>query len=157
MIIPIDDGGFQGMRIVGCSEFMPFADEQFDSVVYATSLDHVCSLKSTIRETHRILKVDGKAIIWMGDRSSSLLRKLRNWVARPIRNLLKGYRTDKYAVYPNMTVLYVPDGAVDPFHSYSENPVEIAALLKQGGLHLENKSQKNRDQVFLSFVKRPPT
>ncbi|MEO7725740.1 MAG: methyltransferase domain-containing protein [Burkholderiales bacterium] len=152
---PIDDRSFHGMRITGCSEFMPFADQQFDTVVYATSLDHVCSLDATIEETRRILKANGKLIIWMGDRSASPWRKFRNWLVTPLRNLVKGYRTDKYSVYPDLTVLYIPDGAVDPFHSYSENPKKIAASLKRAGFGLEDQSQKNRDQVFLSFVKLP--
>ncbi len=152
---PLDDHGFQGMRIVGCSEFTPFAGEQFDTIVYATSLDHVCSLKYTIAETYRILKLNGRVIVWMGDRSTSLLRRFRNWLVTPLRNLVKGYRTDKYVVFPNLTVMYVPDGAVDPFHSYSENPDMVSALMKHAGLRLVNKSQKNRDQVFLCFEKPP--
>jgi ubiquinone/menaquinone biosynthesis C-methylase UbiE len=66
-IDPIEDRSFRGIRIVGCSEFMPFEDEQFDVLIFATSLDHVCSLGYTISESYRILVDGGKVMIWMSD------------------------------------------------------------------------------------------
>jgi SAM-dependent methyltransferase len=150
---PIDNRSFRGLRIVGCSEFMPFPDASIDTAVFATSLDHVCSLTATTRETARVLKPDGRVIVWMGDRSVSvarrILRILRTWV----RNVAKGYRTDRYWVYPNGTVLLVPPGAVDPFHSYHEDPRRIVRLMRDCGLRLIEHDSKVRDEVFLCFAK----
>ena len=62
-IDPIDDRSFCGMRVTGCAEFMPFPDGFFDALIFATSLDHVCSLRQTIRESHRVLRQGGKCIV----------------------------------------------------------------------------------------------
>jgi hypothetical protein len=49
---PIDSRMFRGYRVVGCTEFMPFADATFATVVFATSLDHVCSVTATVAEVN---------------------------------------------------------------------------------------------------------
>jgi SAM-dependent methyltransferase len=151
---PIDDRGFEGTRIVGCSEFTPFADEQFDTIVFATSLDHVCSLDDTIRETNRILVNSGRVIIWMGDRSMSFTKRLKNWLITQYSSLKKGYRIDRYAVFNNFTVLYIPKRAVDPFHSYHESPAQTIALMDRLDFDLTDKTVNNPDEVFLCFTKR---
>lgn len=54
---PLDEMTFDGVQVVGCSEFTPFPDDYFDTIVFGTSLDHVCSLDDTMREArHRLLK-----------------------------------------------------------------------------------------------------
>lgn len=50
----------------GFAEFLPWADEQFDVVVFATSLDHVLSLEKTLDEVCRVLRPGGKCIVWTG-------------------------------------------------------------------------------------------
>lgn len=154
---PMDDRSFEGMRIVGCSEYTPFADQQFDTVVFATSLDHVCNLVDSIRETNRILVHDGRVIIWMGDRSASLLGHLRRWVSNKYQSLKRGYRVDRYAVFENFTVLYIPKGAVDPYHSYHESPAQVISIMRQTGFELLDKTVNNPDEVFLTFNKPLPT
>lgn len=47
-------------------EFLPWNDDSFDTVVVATSLDHVLSLKKSLQEIHRVLKPGGKVLIWLG-------------------------------------------------------------------------------------------
>lgn len=152
---PMSDRHFQGFRITGCSEFMPFADAQFDTIVFATSLDHVCSFEQTAAESYRIMAPGGRLIVWMGDRSLSLLERVRRWLVTPLRNLIKGYRTDRYVVYPNYTVLYVPNGAVDPYHSYHESPGRVERLLARSGFRRLDQTHNGPDEVFLSFEKPP--
>jgi SAM-dependent methyltransferase len=50
----------------GIAEFLPWADSQFDVVLFATSLDHVLSLEKTLEEVHRVLRPGGKCIVWAG-------------------------------------------------------------------------------------------
>ena len=150
---PIDDKSFSGMRVVGCAEYMPFADAQFDGVVLATSLDHVCSPEKTIAECHRTLTVGGRVLIWMSDRSHLSMNRLKRWWENKKLNSLKGYRADKYIVYPNWTVLYVPDGAVDPYHSYNEDPKEVVSNMKAQGFQHDDMVYKNRNEIFMSFRK----
>lgn len=68
-IEPIKESCFFGNLITGCSEYMPLASNSIDVVIYATSLDHVCSLDQSISETFRVLKNNGKVILWVSDQS----------------------------------------------------------------------------------------
>jgi ubiquinone/menaquinone biosynthesis C-methylase UbiE len=141
-IDPIDDKSFKGIRITGCAEFMPFPNGSFDAIVYATSLDHVCSLKKTVDETYRVLSRGGKIIIWMSDRSVSLFEKIKNmeelWMNRLI--LKFGFKKEKLR-------------AVDPFHSYLENPKRIIRRMRKAKLILNNMQSHHKNAVFLSFQK----
>ena len=47
-------------------EFLPWSDCSFDTVVIATSLDHVLSLNASLTEVRRVLKPGGKLLIWLG-------------------------------------------------------------------------------------------
>jgi hypothetical protein len=152
-IDPIENRSFRGMRIVGCSEFMPFGDDQFDALIFATSLDHVCSLEHTMKESSRILVKDGKVIIWMSDHGRSFLSKGRSWLRSKIANLRKGYRTDKFVTYPNWMVLYRPHGAADPFHASLETPQKVISTMNQN-FGLVDSVYNNTDEIFLCFSKQ---
>jgi ubiquinone/menaquinone biosynthesis C-methylase UbiE len=142
------------MRIVGCAEFMPFDDAQFDGIVFATSLDHVCSIEKTIDECYRTLTIGGRILIWMSDRSRpSFLVRIKQWLNQRKYNWKKGYRADKFVVFPNWTVLHVPDGAVDPFHSFNEAPKEIISLMKAQGFKHDDIAYNNPNEIFLCFSK----
>jgi SAM-dependent methyltransferase len=179
---PIDDKSFSGMRVVGCAEYLPFDGSQFDAIVFATSIDHVCSLEKTISECHRILKIGGRVLIWMSDRSvppfrlkhlmesiTSRLKHLTETISSfRIKRMIKRLKRkskfkisdtstviwkDKFLIYPNWTVLYVPDGAVDPFHSFNEDPKKIVALMKAQGFQNNDMIYNNPNEVFLCFNK----
>lgn len=150
---PIDDQSFSGLRLVACSEYIPLASESVDTVVFATSMDHVCNLKKTVAESNRVLKKGGRVVIWMSDRSMSLGARCKDWLRRRVNSWSKGYSVDKYYVYPNWTVLGVPPGGVDPFHSFFETPDKIIKLFSKGGYKLVQSNAKSKMQVFLSFEK----
>lgn len=48
------------------AEYLPWADDSFDVVVVATSLDHVLLLDRALDEIHRVLKPDGRLVLWVG-------------------------------------------------------------------------------------------
>ena len=167
-IDPIDDKSFKGVRITGCAEFMPFRDNLFDALIFATSLDHVCSLKRTIVEVYRVLSKRGKVIIWMADPSMTWTEKLRTKVVSLINNVRKPsspwvdvftiapstfVRVDNFAIYPNLTVLYIPKGAVDPFHASYESPRRIIELMKRAKFILHDQQYHHKNEVFLCFRK----
>lgn len=53
--------------IIGAvSEKIPLADQSVDTIVFATSLDHVEDIEATGREVRRILKLNGRIVIWTG-------------------------------------------------------------------------------------------
>lgn len=150
---PIDDKSFFGLRMVACSEYIPLASATVDTIVFATSMDHVCNLKKTVAESNRVLKMGGRVVVWMSDRSMSLAERCKGWLRRRINSWKKGYSVDKYYVYPNWTVLGVPPGGVDPFHSFFETPEKITKLFSKGGYKLVQLEAKSKMEVFLSFEK----
>ena len=150
---PIAETQFQGVRVIGCCEFLPFADESFDALVFATSLDHVCSLEQTASEVRRVLRPGGRCLIWMGDRSQSWWQWAKASLRTLARNLVRGYRTDRFIVYDNLSVFYVPPGAIDPFHSFPEEPGNIVDLMERAGLQFQDQNYRNRNEVFLRFEK----
>lgn len=50
----------------GFAEFLPWQANCFDVVICATSLDHFLSLKKSLEEIKRVLKLDGKFLVWVG-------------------------------------------------------------------------------------------
>lgn len=167
-IDPIDNRNFCGVRVTGCAEFMPFQDDFFDALIFATSLDHMCSLEATISECYRVLSKGGKLIIWMADPSISLNERVKTKVLGWIRNLKKtslswidvsqltpgtNNRVDRFFIYSNYSVFYIPNGAVDPFHASHESPQRIVTLMKKVNFVFLNRQDKDKNEVFLSFKK----
>ena len=50
----------------GVAEYLPWADRSIDTVVVATSLDHVLLLEESLDELSRVLTDDGKLVLWVG-------------------------------------------------------------------------------------------
>jgi SAM-dependent methyltransferase len=50
----------------GFAEFLPWPDGAFDVVVVGTSLDHVLCLKQTFAEIKRVLRPEGRFLVWVG-------------------------------------------------------------------------------------------
>ena len=154
---PLPAPEFRGVGVTGAAEFLPFPDGHFDALIFAGSLDHVCSLEKTAAETRRVLRPGGKVLVWMGDRSETLVQKIAAKLRTVARNVVRGYRTDKFIVYDNLAVFYVPKGAVDQFHTFKETPRMIERLF--GGAGFEHVETRPVDfgagpSAFLAF-RRP--
>ncbi len=145
---------------------MPFQDEQFDGVIFATSLDHLCSVQYTVKETYRVLRMGGKVIVWMSDRSELLINRVISRFRKLLSDLKRRATGDRFVVdprypltfgrftiYPNYTVLYTPNGAVDPFHTCLENPRVIIKVMEKSNLRFKSTVYNNKDEVFLCFAK----
>ncbi len=163
---PIDSKAFIGMRTFGCGEFMPFQDEQLDAVIFATSIDHLCSVPYTIKETYRVLRAGGKVIVWMSDRGESSINKALTRFVKFLRGVKLRATGDRivvdrghpvtfgrFTIYPNYTVLYTPNGAIDPFHTCLENPRAIVNVMEKSNFRLMDTVYNNKDEVFLCFTK----
>ena len=59
------DAGFDVTR--GVAEFLPWPAESFATVICATALDHVMDLERALSEMHRVLKKDGRLVLWYAD------------------------------------------------------------------------------------------
>jgi SAM-dependent methyltransferase len=78
----------QPVRLVrGIGERLPFADASFDCVMCQGSLDHFASPEDFVRETARVLRQDGRAVIALAnfDGLATRLGKLLHPVARSTR------------------------------------------------------------------------
>lgn len=49
----------------GISEYLPWADESFSTVISATSLDHCMSLRRSLDEVVRVLRPKGRFLLWI--------------------------------------------------------------------------------------------
>lgn len=72
----------------GFAENLPFSDEEFDGVLFATSLDHVLNPYLALYEAHRVLKKEGYLFIWNSLRKNDEV--FQNWL-----KLRKGNLYDK--------------------------------------------------------------
>lgn len=59
--------------VPGISEYLPWPDASFSTVVSATSLDHCLSLDRSLEEMQRVLVPDGAAIFWIGSNPGTKL------------------------------------------------------------------------------------
>lgn len=159
---PIAASDFTGFRVIGCSEFTPFVNNQFDAIIFATSLDHVCSLPQTIREVFRILRPQGKVFIFMSDQHIPIRKRIFGYLYRLQGKLLKiqtpktVVRKGRYVYYKNEgVVFFLPPGAKDPFHSFFESPQVLSKLFKKYGFTLDDMLYRDQNEVFLTFEKTP--
>ena len=52
--------------VQGYMEYLPFADDSFETVIMATSLDHALIPERALNEAWRVLKPMGKLLVWQG-------------------------------------------------------------------------------------------
>lgn len=125
--------------VQGLGEYLPFKNELFDQVIYATSLDHFISPVETLLEAKRVLKPDGMICIWIGEKDPN---------------------TPKPSESPEWYIkLEIPEGAQDPFHFKRFTVNELKEYLQEAGLKIyeevELKVDEWRKNVFFKLVKAP--
>ena len=151
-IDPIDGPNYEGYRIVGVSELMPIQDGAVDAVIFGTSLDHVCDLTRSIRESRRVLRAGGRIVVWMSDTTRPFKERVRSWLKDLRESVRAGYPIRRYRVYPNYTVFEVPRGAVDPFHSHFESPDLIIREFERAHCRLVRRVEHSEGEIFLAFA-----
>lgn len=151
-IDPLDGDRYEGYRIVGVSELIPIQGNAVDAVVFGTSLDHVCDITDSIRESRRVVKSGGRILVWMSDTTRPVKERLRNWLKDARESLRLGYWVRRYRVYPNYTVFEIPRGAVDPFHSYFESPDRVIREFERADCRLVRRVVHSEGEVFLAFA-----
>lgn len=116
-----------GMLFVkGIGEYLPFKSSIFDSIIMATSLDHVLLQQRVLSEVKRCLKHSGRILIWLGiipkvDESLSLTQRVRRFVSKCSKPVL--HFLGLVPPLPSQPFWYqlnerleVPPGAIDPYH-----------------------------------------
>ena len=119
-------------------------------MLFATSIDHVCNLEQTFRETYRILDEGGTMVLWH-DYNHNPLRHFARHVYRSIKY---GYNDFRYAVYHDEHVVFsIPKGAVDPFHKEYIPTTKLTKLAKQMGFTVQDITAYDKSTYFITYKK----
>jgi SAM-dependent methyltransferase len=62
-LAPVQTPDFEFVQ--GVSEFLPWPDASFSTVISATSLDHCLSLEKSLAELRRVLRPGGRLLLWI--------------------------------------------------------------------------------------------
>lgn len=123
-------------QIRALAEYLPFAGDVFDHVVFATSLDHFVDPTEALREARRVVAPDGAIDVWVGHKSADA----------PVR-------PDSPAWY---RALERPAGADDVFHLKRLDGPASEALFARAGLSVARAHTQQVDEFrenrFYSLV-----
>ena len=136
--------------VQGIGEYLPFASGTFDTILLATSLDHMLVPTRVLDEARRVLKPSGKVSIWFeqdhhrhGSANSEMRRRARAAV-RLVRERDLAALTQRMArkltsrgrpqTPTYMSSIAVPDGAKDHFHAFHLSSEIVEGWLRQVGL-----------------------
>ena len=79
-------------RFIQCkAESLPFEDDSFDAVLFATSLDHIEFPAKAIAEAGRVLKLDGHIFVWTAVRKKPDDNHIQNFSDQNIRSLFSRF------------------------------------------------------------------
>ena len=128
------------------AEYLPFRDNVFDRVLFATSLDHVLSPELALAEARRVAKSGGMLCLWIGEANPPAPPSgLRERVWHRLRIV--------HITTPRATMRFrVPEGAVDPFHVAHPSADEVVALLERAGLPVVEVLRPMPQQCFLRAI-----
>lgn len=105
----------------GLAEFLPWADSQFNTVVAATSLDHVLLLDKVFAEVQRVLRPEGFFVVWV-----SFIRGSKPY--DPYQKTIE--KVDKYHLFHFDREWFLNE--IDPFFTIFEefvfDPPEISSF-----------------------------
>lgn len=113
-------------QIRALAEHLPFRDEVFDRVLFATTLDHFVDPGRALREAARVVSPSGEIAVWLGHKSPG---------APP--------PTVSNAWYD---ALEVPEGAEDLFHFKRLAPEDAVVMFEAAGLEIGRREDHRVDQ-----------
>lgn len=135
--------------VQGIGEYLPFADDTFDRVLFATSLDHMLAPGRVMREASRVVRPDGVVSIWFAEHQHALedtqawRRRFRTTMAllhaRDFSGLVRRsgsalHVRKRQRARSYMASLTVPAGAEDHFHSFHLNRSMVDQWIVDAGL-----------------------
>ncbi len=138
------------LRSIG--EHLPFQDNSFDFVCFATSFDHVIEPITVLNETKRVLKKNGVAIFLIGDDKLNLIKR----ALRKTRRMMKHIENDPAIDSQEMLKqsMEVPSGAADVFHVRHIHFKEFNELCKSLKFKkIEKLKMENIKSVFVKYIK----
>lgn len=136
-------------------EKMPFRNEIFDCISFATSFDHVIDPCAVLRETHRMLKNDGIAIFWVEAEYSRKTpfhkRIVRKLIKKSVSETLANDIRNQEIIASS---LEHPENSVDKFHLRHIKHIEFISLACSIGFKkIAEEYHPDFDSMFLKFEK----
>ena len=152
---PLDSPDFFGTRIVGASEYLPFANNTMDNVIYATSLDHVVNIDASLQRGNQSVKSsEGRVVLWISDRSKTIKERLRNFLATTRASLI-GKAIMLINIMFMTTTLFWVYREVQLIHSIPlMNHLKSSKnISKEINFPMINKKVFSKNEIFYSFRK----
>lgn len=144
----------------GIAEYLPFADNTFDHVLFATTLDHMLSPQKALSEAHRVVREKtGKVHIWIYDNTLKMSLADRalgrlNTIRQALFDKL-GFATSKNTALDAgyKEKMDIPDGAEDEFHFFHPRRADVLQWLQDARLMLKREKQFQIYHLFLTACK----
>ena len=153
--------------VQGVGEYLPFRNETFDHIIYATSLDHIIDPRRSLGEAHRCLKPKGHISLWIdalapdyqaADRSG--WRHYRLLARKGFKSLSRHGWIGKIGLRRTLSYvgsvakMKVPEGAIDYFHFEHLTIANVSDWLSDLGLRIAREEEyPAADSVFLQAEK----
>ncbi len=137
--------------VKGVAEYLPFRDQSFDRVLFATSIDHALSPLQSIAAAARVTKSGGVVSLWVGkttpptNRPGRIVQAMRQLRARNFDGFMGGLReafsrkatSAEVGTHRGNLKFEIPRGAIDPFHIAHPTPQQVIDWLSAAGLEVE--------------------
>jgi SAM-dependent methyltransferase len=151
----------------GIGEYLPFRNDTFDHILYASSLDHIINPKRSLAEAARCLMPGGDINLWIdGLASDDSLPSPSAWKRYPLL-ARKGFKSLSRHGWlgkmgPRRTISYLasvakmttPEGASDYFHITHLNPTVVSSWLDELNLTTINSEEYPAfDSLFIKARK----
>ena len=131
--------------VQGIAEYLPFADDTFDRVLFATSIDHVLVAELAVAEARRVTRPGGAVCVWLGEPDPEpLLKRLKRRLRRPKPEQVQHIQTPR----TSMTFAIPPD-AIDAFHVAHPDARTVTGWLQQAGLTVDAIDRSMPGHCFL--------
>lgn len=157
--------GFSFLQGIG--EYLPFRDETFDHILYASSLDHIINPKRSLAEAKRCLKADGRINIWIDGLGSgnsaaglSAWNKYKIQAKKGLKSLLRHNWLSQIGLSRTLSYISVvakmnvPEGANDCFHFTHLNAAVVLDWLDDLSLTITHQQDyPAADSVFFQATK----
>ncbi len=147
----------------GIGEFLPFKDETFDVISFATSFDHMIEPITVLKEVRRILKKDGTMCFWINDdipAKPSIVKRAINKAKRTIFSKKSSKEiittqlqreNEQKAIVQKMEI---PEGAEDQFHLKHIRNSEFDSLCRSVKLkQIEKIGPITINDLFVKYQK----
>jgi SAM-dependent methyltransferase len=139
----------------GVGEYLPFSDSTFDRVLFATSLDHMLVPRRALHEAHRVVRPDGRVVVWMGvvipgHRKPSPAQRAGVGLRLLASGQWREFGARVRATIQREPELETPEGAADPFHVSHPVPETVISWLEEAGLLVDRLERPSPDQCLIS-------